>query len=176
MEVAPTLFYLLAAIILATTILAVSCRQPFHGALSLILSLLGLALLFYLLGAPLLAALEVILYAGAIMMLLLFVIMMMTGKKETEAQRPGIWILPLILCLLSGGSLGVVLSRWPQASAMLPAAMLSPSHFGQALFAEYWLAVELVTLLLFVALVGALFFGGREMTPETPRPAVEEGR
>ncbi len=176
MEVAPTLFYPLAAITLATTVLAVSCRQPLSAALSLILSLLGLALLFDLLGAPLLAALEVILYAGAIMMLLLFVIMMMTGRSDPEAGRPGIWILPLILCLISGGSLGVVLSRWPQATAMLPAAMLSPSHFGQALFAEYWLAVELVTLLLFVALVGALFFAGREMTPETPRPATEEGR
>lgn len=176
MDVALTIFYPLAAIILGATVLAVSCREPLHAALSFICSLLGLAGLFYLLGAPLLAALEVILYAGAIMMLLLFVIMMMTGKSDTVARRPGMWLLPLSLCLVCATALALALGRWPQATAMLPAAMLSPHHFGLALFGQFWLAVELVSLLLFVALVGALFFGDRETVPDAGCAAGEESQ
>jgi len=161
MELLQIVFYLLALLVLGTSALAVSCRQALHAALYFIVSLLGLATLFYLLGAPLLAALEVILYAGAIMMLLLFVIMMLPEKEpDNQLYRLSFWTLPVLLCLAGGVALALLLARWPGKAAVLPTAQLSPRLFGQALFGQYWLAVELVSLLLFVALVGALYFGG----------------
>jgi NADH-quinone oxidoreductase subunit J len=164
METVQIIFYILAAVIFGATVLAVSCRQVMHAALYFIVSLLGLAMLFFLLGAPLLAALEVILYAGAIMMLLLFVIMMLhTDRRDRELYRPSFWTVPVLLSLLCGAALAMLLARWPQAAELLPSAFFTPSQFGQVLFGRYWLAVELVSLLLFVALVGALYLGGREI-------------
>ena len=75
----------MAAVIVAATGLAITRRHPVHAVVYLILSFLGSAMLFYLLGAPFLAALEVIIYAGAIMVLFLFVIMML---KAEVAWRP----------------------------------------------------------------------------------------
>lgn len=164
MELAHILFYPLAAIIFGATVLAVSCRLAEHAALWFIISLAGLAMLFFLLGAPLLAAFEVILYAGAIMMLLLFVIMMLQSKNHAHGlYHLSFWTVPAFPCLLCGMALLLLLTRWPQASAILPAAILTPLQFGKILFTQYWLAVELVSLLLFVALVGALYFGSKEI-------------
>ena len=171
METVQIIFYILAAVIFGASVLAVSCRQAVHAALYFIVSLLGLAGLFFLLGAPLLAALEVILYAGAIMMLLLFVIMMLhTDRRDRELYRPAFWTVPVLLSLLCGAALVMLLARWPQAAELLPSAFFTPGQFGQVLFSRYWLAVELVSLLLFVALVGALYFGGREIKAARLQP------
>ncbi|MGA8280705.1 MAG: NADH-quinone oxidoreductase subunit J, partial [Desulfobacterales bacterium] len=70
------LFYLLAVVIVVATVLAITRRNMVHAVIYLVVSFFGSALLFYLFGAPLLAALEVIIYAGAIMVLFLFIIMM----------------------------------------------------------------------------------------------------
>lgn len=164
METVQIIFYILAAVVFGATILAVSSRHAVHAALYFIVSLLGLAVIFFLLGAPLLAALEVILYAGAIMMLLLFVVMMLErGKRDATMYKPSFWVVPVVFCLVFGVALTMLLARWPRATAVLPAVYLTPRQFGQLLFGQYWLAVELVSLLLFVALVGALYFGGSEI-------------
>src|SRR5512136_2577910 len=77
MTVYSILFYLLAGIILAGTAMAVTRRHAVHAVVYLVISFLASALLFYLLGAPLIAVLEVIIYAGAIMVLFLFIVMML---------------------------------------------------------------------------------------------------
>jgi len=172
METVQIIFYILAAVVFGATVLAVSSRHAVHAALYFIVSLLGLAMIFFLLGAPLLAALEVILYAGAIMMLLLFVVMMLeTGKRDAAMYKLSFWVGPVVFCLVCGVTLTMLLARWPQSASFLPAVYLTPRRFGQLLFGQYWLAVELVSLLLFVALVGALYFGGRDIRPGKPHRA-----
>jgi NADH-quinone oxidoreductase subunit J len=156
-------FYLLSVFVLGTAAVAVTRRNRVHAVVSLILSLVGLALLFYLLGAPLLAVLEIILYAGAIMVLFLFVVMMFGSEQEAGAQTFGKqWLLPALVSLFSGAVLLLLLAFYPGATRVLAAAQTSPRNFGRLLFQNYWFGVELLSFLLFVALVGALYLGGRE--------------
>jgi NADH-quinone oxidoreductase subunit J len=84
--------------------MAITGRNAFHALLFLILSLLSISVIFYILGAPFIAALEVIIYAGAIMVLFIFVIMMLNVgiEKETEKSwlHPRMWILPALLSVI----------------------------------------------------------------------------
>lgn len=154
------IFYVLAAFVLATTLMAVISRNPVHAVVYLTGSFFGTAVIFYLLGAPVLAALEVIIYAGAIMVLFLFIVMTLrpaTGEPAPNRYRR--WRLPIVL-----GSVSLALSIFfigsiPRGRSVLEAAHAGPRQFGQFLFERYWLAVEIVSLLLFVGLVGALFLG-----------------
>ncbi len=149
------LFYLLAAIIALTTGLALTRRDPLHAVLWLILSFFGSALLFYLLGAPLLAALEVIVYAGAVMILFLFIVMMLKTDSSRARRLSALPLLPLGLLALTGLLLGVRLLHG-EGGGLLPLATLTPKELGLYLFRHHALAVEIVSLLLLVALVGAL--------------------
>jgi NADH-quinone oxidoreductase subunit J len=162
-----TIFYILGAIVLVATGFAVTRRDPFHAVVYLIISFLGTALLFYLLGAPLLAVFEVIIYAGAIMVLFLFIIM--TLGRDEPPRGEGLlrlWGVPLVLGLVSLTAAGFLIFAPPGSGVPLEAAMASPLEFGRVLFSRYWLAIEVVSLLLFVALVGALYLARRE-TPDS---------
>ena len=75
------LFYILGFIMLAATLLCITRRNPVHAVIYLVVSFFALAIMFYLLGAPLVAAFEVIVYAGAIMVLFLFVIMLLGAER-----------------------------------------------------------------------------------------------
>src|SRR5512133_4373652 len=94
-------FYIAAVIAILSTIMAISGRNAIHSLLFLILSLLAISVIFYLLSAPFIAALEVIIYAGAIMVLFIFVTMMLNIgiERETETKwlRPRMWIIPSVL-------------------------------------------------------------------------------
>ncbi len=94
-------FYIAAFVAVISTIMAISGRNAIHSLLYLILSLLAVSVIFYLLNAPFIAALEVIIYAGAIMVLFIFVTMMLNIGLEREAEkkwlRPGMWVVPSIL-------------------------------------------------------------------------------
>src|SRR5512137_470113 len=94
-------FYIAAAVALISTIMAISGRNAIHSLLFLILSLLAVSVVFYLLNAPFIAALEVIIYAGAIMVLFIFVTMMLNVGIERTTERkwlnPRMWIIPSIL-------------------------------------------------------------------------------
>ncbi|HEX9784138.1 MAG TPA: NADH-quinone oxidoreductase subunit J, partial [Opitutaceae bacterium] len=92
-------FYLLAAIAVVTTILVITHRNVVHALLYFIVSLLSVAVMFFIIGAPFVAALEVIIYAGAIMVLFLFVVMMFSlGVESVEQERRWtrlyVWIIP----------------------------------------------------------------------------------
>ncbi len=175
MTIYSILFYLLAAVILASTAIAVTRRNLIHAVIYLVISFFGSALLFYLFGAPLLAALEVIIYAGAIMILFLFIVMMLRMEGMEERLFPLKQWLPAVgVCAVYAVVLAMlVVSGMPDAPAM-PAAAADPATFGQFLFGRHWLAIEIVSLLLLIALVGVLRLGRdsgkkapdeREVTP-----------
>ena len=141
------IFYLLAGLIVASTSMAVTRRNMVHAVLYLVLSFFGTAVLFYLLGAPFLAALEIIIYAGAIMVLFLFLIMMIRLKKLPGMFFPVGQLLPAIF--ISAGFLVVctlLVGRDSTGWAPMPAAQAAPVAFGVYLFQTHWLAVEIASM------------------------------
>ena len=160
MTVFHILFYLIAALIVVSTGIAVTRRNLVHAVIYLILSFFGSALLFYLLGAPFLAALMVIVYAGAIMVLFLFVIMLL-GAEQTGRTPAAWWMQPLALGL--GGLLFIeALYIIVTQSANMPVAGEAPPNFGapdmvgETLFRQYLLPFEVTSVLLLVAMIGAI--------------------
>ncbi len=162
------IFYLLALILVASTALAVTRQNPVHAVVYLTVSFFASALLFYLLGAPLLAVLEVIIYAGAIMVLFLFIIMMIRMESVKRPFREYLrqWLPAFILGAISLAAAVILIKAAPAGRMALKPAMATPLAFGRFLFQTYWFPVEIVSLLLFVALVGALYLGRQERQPE----------
>ena len=155
-----TIFYILAAVAVIGTIMAISERHPVHAILYLVTSLFSVSVIFYLLAAPLVAAFEVILYAGAIMVLFLFVIMMLDLGHPEKGLAPHWreWLPAVLLTGISVASLIVVIiSR--HSSHALPVVMPTIREVARRLFQEHGLAVELISLQLLFALVGALYLG-----------------
>ena len=142
-------------------------RYKFFIAAFLVASF-GTAMLFYLLGAPFLAALEIIIYAGAIMVLFLFMIMMIRLEKPSGRFFPTAQLIPAVLIsagfwLVSTVMLGRDAGSWKRMAA----AQADPVDFGVYLFQNHWLAVELASMLLLVALVGAYLLGLRARRSRT---------
>jgi NADH-quinone oxidoreductase subunit J len=156
-------FYLVAAVTLGSTALAVTRRNVMHAIIYLVLSFFGTALLFFLLGAPFLAALEVIIYAGAIMVLFLFIVMMLEIRPAEQPLGSYLrqWLPAAVLGALSLAALVLIIFE-SGGDLPLPLAAASPLEFGRFLFQKYWFSVEIVSFLLLVALVGALYLGRRE--------------
>ncbi len=161
MTISGLIFYVLAAIILVATLLAITRRNPMHAIVYLVVSFFAMAPLFYLLGAPFLALLEIIIYAGAIMVLFLFIVMML--KIEATPLTPGQWLrqwLPaVVLSAISGLAMVILLWLEPSQQNVVPMAMATPRALGRFVYERYWFAVEIASFLLFVALVGAYYLG-----------------
>ena len=161
MTVLTIMFYILAAGILTATGMAVTRRDAVHAVIYLVISFFGSALLFYLLGAPLLAAFEVIIYAGAIMVLFLFIVMMMRADAPAGRLISRHQLVPAVAvsaAYLFVGALAIV--RDPAGAAPLEPAMARPVVLGWYLFRHHMVTIELASLLLLVALVGAMIIGG----------------
>lgn len=154
-------FYLLGVIIVAFTVLAITRRNIMHAIVYLAGSFIATALLFYLLGAPFLAILEVVIYAGAIMVLFLFIVMMLEIKRDEKTLWPFLrqWLPALALAGIAFIVMFVFILRGSGSDAPLPLVTASPLTFGRFLYEKYWLGVEIASYLLFVALVGALYLG-----------------
>jgi NADH-quinone oxidoreductase subunit J len=149
-----------AAVTVLATAVAITRRNLVHAVIYLIFSYFGTALLFYLFGAPLLAALEVIIYAGAIMVLFLFVLMMIKMESYQEVMFPLWQWLPAAafgLIYLVVGFLMVF--GTPGTEVTLQMVLATPGEFALYVFQRHWFAVETVSLLLLVALMGALYLG-----------------
>jgi NADH-quinone oxidoreductase subunit J len=153
-------FYLLGIVILAATGLAVTRRQPIHAVLYLVVAFLGTAGLFFLLGAPLLAAFVVIIYAGAIMVLVLFVIMLLQRSPRELGLLPE-WGPAVLLGIIFLAVAVATVFKDPGSGSVLQGAVAQPRDFGRFLFDRYWLAVEIVSILFLVALVAILHLGKR---------------
>jgi NADH-quinone oxidoreductase subunit J len=157
-------FYLSSAVAIISTLLVITRLNAVHALLYLIVSLLAVALIFFTLGAPFLAALEIIIYAGAIMVLFVFVVMVLNlgaeaAEQESQWLSPGIWRGPALLAVILVGELVYMAARG--GGQLTAAAGVGPKQVGMALFGPYLLGVELASLLLLAGLVGAYHLGRR---------------
>jgi NADH-quinone oxidoreductase subunit J len=155
-------FYFAAAIALIASIRVITNTNPVHALLYLVVSLLAVAMIFFAVGAPFAAALEIIVYAGAIMVLFVFVVMILNlgaviDEQERKWLRPRTWIGPSILSLALLIELFVIID--PQTVNIITSATVGPKAVGIALFGPYVLAVELASMLLLAALVAAWHLG-----------------
>jgi NADH-quinone oxidoreductase subunit J len=150
-------FYFTASVAVLASIIMITCHNAVHALLYLIVSSLSMAIIFYLLGAPFAATLEVIIYAGAIMILFVFVVMMLNlGQKAVEQEKQWlqtrVWILP---CVLVFSLLFVLLMAMDGMGDQQQVNVVGAKAVGIALFGPYLLVVELASFLLLAGLVGA---------------------
>ena len=156
-----TIFYIAAAVALISTGIAISGRNAIHALLSLIVSLLSVSIIFFVLGAPFIAALEVIIYAGAVMVLFIFVIMMLNVGMEREMEsrwlKPRMWIVPSLLSLIL--LIDFLYMLRTMAHPEIPGQIISPKQVGVSLYTTYLLGVEIAGILLLAGIVGAYHLG-----------------
>jgi NADH-quinone oxidoreductase subunit J len=154
-----SVFYVAGAVALVSTLLVITRASAVHALLYLIVSLLSIAIIFFQVGAPFVAALEVIIYAGAIMVIFVFVLMMLNLGPRAVAQehawlRPRMWIGPGVLAAILAAEVIYTLATTERADTA--PALVAPKQVGQSLFGAYFIGAELASLLLLAGLVGAL--------------------
>jgi len=153
-----TAFYIAGAVAIISTLLAITRINAVHALLYLLVSLLSVALIFLFLGAPFVAAFEVIIYGGAIMVLFAFVVMMLGLGRKAMAQERGwltlrVWLGPALLTAVLIIELFYVVYSGPfPAIRVVPT---TPQDVAVRLFGPYLLGVELVSVVLLLGLVGA---------------------
>jgi NADH-quinone oxidoreductase subunit J len=155
-------FYLAAAIAIVASVRVITNSNPVHALLYLVVSLLAVAMIFFTLGAPFAAALEMIVYAGAIMVLFVFVVMILNlgsaiDDQEKKWLSPRAWIGPSFLSLVLLAELIYIIK--PNLETIITITTVGPKEVGIALFGPYVLAVELASLLLLGAMVAAWHLG-----------------
>lgn len=157
-------FYIAASVATVSTIMAISGRNAIHSLLYLILSLLAVSVVFYLLNAPFIAALEVIIYAGAIMVLFIFVTMMLNIGIERETEKrwlqPRMWIIPSLLAAIL--LVNLILAVHSIHSIPSEKEAVVPKQVGISLFSTYLLAVEIAGILLMAGVIGAYHLGSEK--------------
>ncbi|HEX7080472.1 MAG TPA: NADH-quinone oxidoreductase subunit J [Gammaproteobacteria bacterium] len=151
-------FYISGAVAVLATIMTITRLNAMHALLYFIVSLLALAAVFFTLGAPFAAVLEVIVYAGAIIVLFVFAVMMLNlGDATIEEERrwlwPQLWIGPSILCAILLVEMLYVLGVGPLGPT--GDEVVGAEAVGLALFGPYLLAVEIASMLLLAGLVGS---------------------
>lgn len=156
------LFYLAALIAVIASIKVVTQRNTVHALLYLVVSLLAVAVCFYLMGAPFAAGLEVIVYAGAILVLFVFAIMMFGLREDETKHAPQIrgfshWLGP---CLLAFLLLIELLFSFENADiqSQLQPTIISSRAVGSLLYGPYLLAVEIASFLLLAGLVAGYHY------------------
>ncbi len=158
----PTTFYIAGAVAVLATLMMLTCYNAIHALLYLIVSLLAVAVVFYTLGAPFVAALEVIIYAGAIMVLFVFAVMLLNVNHVAIHQErawisPRMWIGPSILAAILIAELVSLLAG--AAGGPPEIVTVDAKQVGLALYGPYLIGVELASMLLLGGLVGAYHLG-----------------
>ena len=168
------LFYIAAVVAVLSTLMVVTRTNLVHALLYLVVSLFAVAVVFYTLGAPFVAALEVIVYAGAIMMLFLFAVMLLNVRADSPVKVPGwAWVGPGILVAVLLAELVYGLTR---VSEPLAGHEVGPGAVSAALYGPYVLGVELASMLLLAALIGARHVAARARDEAEERAAFEHHR
>ena len=172
-------FYLGAGIAIFATLMAITQSNAVHALLYLAASLVAVGVVFYTLGAPFVAALELIIYAGAIMVLFIFVVMMLNlGQRATEMERAllgrGAWAGPVILGVVLAAELTYLALR--TGGGTHTAAAVGSKQVALALYGPYLLGVELASMLLLAGLVGAYHLGWNPRGPTEKTDDVDTDR
>jgi NADH-quinone oxidoreductase subunit J len=163
-------FYAFGAVAVGASLLVIAQRNPIYSVLLLIASFGALSGLYVLLEAPFVAVIQIIVYAGAIMVLFLFVVMLLNAPREEtdfDAQvNPLLRAGPMRLGAFLAAALAVelvwALTRAPESGAFPGAAVSEVSDIGRLLFTDYAFAFEVTSILILVALVGAVVLARRE--------------
>ena len=171
-------FYLFSGIAILAALMMITRTNAVHALLYLVISFLAVSLLIFTLGAPFIAALEVIIYAGAIIVLFIFVIILLNlGSQSVDLEKQWLqasgWIGPAILSLILLGELVYLLTSG--GMHLVNNSVINPEQVGTSLFSTYLVGVELSSILLMASLVGAFHLGQRRK-PENAywQPAVLE--
>ena len=165
-------FYFIAACILGFAVLVISTKDTVHSVLFLVLDFLFVAALYVLLGAAFLAAIQILVYAGGIVVLYLFVVMLVNLKRPPEAhqdphRRTKLGFGLAVAVLLELGAIAAYGSVRPAVALAAPGAALPVSgnteQVGWLLYTSYLIPFEIASMLLLVAMIGAIILAKREL-------------
>ncbi len=155
-------FYIAGAVAIISAALAITRPMAMHALLYLVVSMLGIAVVFFTMGAPLVAALEVIVYAGAVVVLFVFAVMMLAlGGQAHQTERQWlagtIWVGPTLLSAILLAEVIYLIARAGLSGSI--GGVVGPKEVGIALYGFYVVGVELASMLLLGALIGACHLG-----------------
>jgi len=160
-------FYFLSGLTLLSGILVITQKNAVHSALALILGLLAQAGLYLMLYAPFVAGVQIILYAGGIMVLFLFVIMLVNiERSQKEEQFNKQWLVGILSAGALGGLFVLVYTKGSSLFPMtagIPAENNNTQQVGELLYGQYMFAFEIASLLLLVAIIGAVVMAKRRI-------------
>lgn len=164
-------FYSLAAVAIFASLRVVTHANPVHAILAMIVSLLAVAGILFILGAPFAGALEIVVYAGAILVLFVFVIMMLNLGMANEAREESwldakTWAVPTGLTVIIAVVLYAMIGFNHDEAAVIGGISVPAKAVGTALFSKYIMLVEVAALLLLAALVAAYHLGKKSLDEE----------
>jgi len=163
-KMADVLFYIFAALALICGVMILVSRNPVNSAMFLVLTIASLAGLFVLLEAFFLAAIQILVYAGAVMVLFLFVIMLLDLKAE---ERRKINLLAIIGAVISVGAIATIFFQCLAATSLsatrAPEFKAGTMELGKLLFSQYLLPFEIISVLLLVAMVGVILLSKKDL-------------
>lgn len=163
-------FYALGFVALLASLRVIIHANPVHAILSLIVSLLAVAGIFFILGAPFAGVLEIIVYAGAILVLFVFVIMMLNLGQDTTTEKTWLsaksWATPVCLMLIVGAVMSGLILGSSEDLGQLREVNIGAKQVGISLFTKYLLLVEVAAFLLLGALVAAYHLGKKALDDE----------
>jgi len=163
-------FYTLAALILGLAVLVISARNTVHSVLFLVLNFLFVAALYVLLGAEFLAVIQILVYAGGIVVLYLFVVMLVNLKRPPEAHsdphrrsRLGLALSAVVLAQLAAIAVWGGTSVTPVPTRPELATLGNTEQIGMLLYTDYLIPFEVASILLLVAMIGAIVLTKKEI-------------
>ncbi|MBE9485573.1 MAG: NADH-quinone oxidoreductase subunit J [Chloroflexi bacterium] len=163
------LFYLTALVAIVSAIFVIKCRNPINSALNLVSTFICLAVLYIMLECPFMAAIQIMVYAGAIMVLVIFVIMLLNlgsiGKSSNSRGMAAGGVLAALMLLLTNAFLrrGDVSGTGGEVTSELIKSYGHTELIGKAMFTDFLLPFEIASILLLVAIVGAVIISKRDV-------------
>src|SRR5260221_4542377 len=156
------LFFISSFVSIVATVMVITRYHPIHALLYLVVSFMAVAMIFLSLGAPFVSVLEIIIYAGAIIVLFIFVVMMLNLGKDTALQekkwlQPKVWLVPSLLALVLLIEMLVLLLKGSDVSMQV--SVVDPRKVSLSLYGKYIIAVELAGFLVMAGIVGAAPIG-----------------
>ncbi len=162
------IFYILAIVAAVSGLLVVTLKNIFHSALFLVLTLFSIAGIYILLGAEFLAGVQVLIYVGAITILMIFAIMMtyqLSSKSIRQVNEQVPWAILIVFMFFVMSLIAVMKTAWPTVKSGLPEN--NTLELGRQLLSTYVIPFEVVSIVLLVALIGAIIISRRDRQEES---------